>query len=369
MSVILLGCLFLPACSQKQNAAGKKNARGDQRVQPVEVVTLARHDLEETLSVVGSLAPNESASLRAEVSGLVKSINFEEGFAVRTGQLLLKIDDAELLAQLAQSDSRFNLAKLNLERAENLRKTLSNTQADADRARSEFLSAKAELALLRLRIEKTAIKAPFDGVVGSRNISVGDYVTSQTPITTIDDLSRLKVDFQVPERAMGKIRQGTHFAVVSSASEGAATPSAVEGEVYFVSSVIDRDTRSSQVKGLLRNPPPGLKPGMFANIEVVLDVRKNALTVPEGAILVSVTGTSLIVVRDKGADKIADFVPVKLGLRSRGLVEVEPVNGVLSEKDTVVASGVGGLILYPGARLAPRPLKEFFRTKPAEGNP
>lgn len=358
-SVALSLLLAASGCRKPDAAPAAKGPGGAQgRVQPVEVTTVVRRDLVESLTVVGSVAPNESADMRAEIAGLVRGIYFEEGQAVRRGDVLVKIDDAELRAQLAQAEARFQLATLNLERSENLRKTQSTTQADYDRARTEFASAKADLSVLRLRLEKTEVKAPFDGVVGARSLSPGDYVTNQTPITAIDDLSRLKIEFQMPERYLFKVQPGTRIAV-SSRSLG--TDQVVQGEVYFVSSVIDRATRSSTVKGLLSNPPPSLKPGMFANIEVVLEVRSGVLTVPEGAILTTAAGSSVIVARGTGPERTAEFVRVNLGLRSRGLVEVAPTGAALDEKSEVVASGVGALILFPGAKLQPRPLKAEFR--------
>lgn len=358
-SVALALLLAASGCRQPDAAPAAKGPGGAPgRVQPVEVTTVVRRDLVESLTVVGSVAPNESADMRAEIAGLVRGIYFEEGQTIRRGDVLVKIDDAELRAQLAQAEARFQLATLNLERSENLRKTQSTTQADYDRARTEFASAKADLSVLRLRLEKTEVKAPFDGVVGARSLSPGDYVTNQTPITTIDDLSRLKIEFQMPERYLFKVQPGTRIAV-SSRSLG--TDQVVQGEVYFVSSVIDRATRSSTVKGLLNSPPPSLKPGMFANIEVVLDVRTGVLTVPEGAILTTAAGSSVIVARGTGAERTAEFVRVNLGLRSRGLVEVTPTGAALDEKSEVVASGVGALILFPGAKLQPRPLKAEFR--------
>ena len=356
--------LAFPGFAAEKNKSEPRAGRGgraEDRVQPVEVVKLERRDLAETLAVVGSLAPNESADIRAEVAGLVRAISFEEGLPVKAGQVLVKIDDAELRAQVAQSEARFQLAELNLQRAENLRQTQSNTQADVDRVRTEFASAKADLGLLRLRLEKTDIKAPFDGIVGARTISVGDYVNTQTSITKLDDLSRLKIEFQVPERFLSKLRAGTKFTVNSSAFGAGRDGKPIEGEVYFVNAVIERATRSSQVKGLLLNPPPGLKPGMFANVEVVLDVRRGILTVPEGAILTTAASTSLIAVKEVGKDKVADFVPVRRGLRAKGFGEVEPLKaGTLTEQQSIVASGVGGLILYQGIKLELRPLKEQF---------
>jgi membrane fusion protein (multidrug efflux system) len=353
-SIIALG--LTAGCGKKTAARAPAAGAGKQ---PVEVVNIARRDLVESLSLVGSLAANETAQLRAEISGQVRSVQFQEGEHVTKDQVLVKIDDAELRAQLAQAEASFHLAELNLKRSENLTEARSMSQAEADRVRSEHASAQAALSLLRVRVAKTEIKAPFDGVVGARTISPGDYITAATVITTLDDLSRLKIDFQVPERFTSKVKAGTTFTVRAQTplGEGRAT-----GEVYFISSVIDRSTRSSQVKGYVRENPAGFQPGMFAGIELVLDIRRGVLAVPEGAILTTSSGPQLIIVREQGTDKVAEFVPVVLGLREKGLVEISPVApAVLTELNSVVASGVGALVLYPGIKLEPRPLRAEFR--------
>lgn len=360
----------LPAASKEGRAASAPNAgkgggpagggrsgRGG-AAQAVEVVNVQRRDLSESLSVVGSIAPNESATIRPEMSGLIRSIHFEEGQRVKKGDVLLQIDDSELQAQLAQTKARHDLARLNLERAENLRQTQSNTQADVDRARSEFSAAQAELAMLDVRLKRTVVTAPFDGVTAGRTMSVGDYVTTSTMITTISDLSRLKVEFQVPERFISKVGPGSHFAVRSSVLDSLKP---VPGEVYFVNSVADRNTRSTEVKGYLENPPAMLRPGTFVTVELVLEVKKGVLTVPEGAILVDQRGPQLVLVKDRGDDKVAEFLPVALGMRTRGLVEVTPVRGNLTEADIIVGAGVGSLQLFQGGRLDPRPLRDEFR--------
>lgn len=331
--------------------------------QPVEVTPLVRRDLEETLRVVGSLAANETATIRPEMSGLIREIHFQEGRRVKKGDLLVKLDDAELRAQLTQSEARFELAKLNLARAENLRATQSNTAADVDRARSEFTAAQADLDLLKVRLARTEIRAPFEGVAEARTLSPGDYVTNQSIITTINDLSRMKVEFQVPERYLSKVRRGTAFSVKSTTVETAA---AIDGEVYFVNSVINRETRSSEVKGFLNSPPPVLKAGMFALIEIVLEVRKGALVAPEGAIMVDQRGPQVVTVVEQKGEQIAAPMPVVLGLRSRGLVEVRPVKGQFADNQLIVAAGVGQLPLFPGARLEPRPLRAEFQLTESE---
>lgn len=355
--LLAVGMLVLSGCSRNgpAPAAGATAAQ----VQPVEVVRIAKRDLTETLSLVGSLAPNETAQIRAEIAGQVRAVLFEEGQKVAKEQVLLRIDDAELRAQLAQAEARFKLAELNLKRSEDLTQARSMSQAEADRVRSDYSSAEAEAQLLRVRLAKMEIKAPFDGVVGARTVSPGDYVTAATVITTLDDLSLLKIDFQVPERFVERVKPGSAFQIRAQTPAGEVRSA---GEVYFASSVIDRATRASQVKGFLGPEAAGLRPGMFANIDLVLQVRRGVLTVPEGAILTTPSGPQIIAVRERGSDKVAEFVPVRLGLRETGFVEIMPAKpGDLDEQATVVASGIGSLILYPGAKLEPRPLRQEFR--------
>lgn len=357
MSVVRSLILFLvvaAALSGCRRAESRSSTSTAAQVQPVEVTNVQRRDLAETLNLVGSVAANESATIRPEMSGLVRSIHFEEGQQVQKGQLLLKIEDSELRAQLAQSESSYRLAELNLQRAEQLWQTRSNSLADVDRARSEFASAKSDLELINVRLDRTQIRAPFDGVVGARALSPGDYVTPQAIVTTIDDLSRLKIDFQVPERFVAKVRHGTHFRVRSPALAGAQ----VEGEVYFTAAVVDRATRSSEVKGYVTGDAAGLKPGMFANVELVLEVRRQVLTVPEGAILTTTRGSQIVMVKEEDGVKTAAFVPVRLGLRAAGVVEIAPLEGDLDETSQIVASGVGALTLFPGAKIEPRPFVE-----------
>jgi membrane fusion protein (multidrug efflux system) len=346
--------LGLAAGCSKQSATAKAARSAAAQAQAVEVTPVARRDLQETLTVVGSFEANESAQLRPEIAGLVQAIYFEEGQVVQKGQLLMKIDDAELRAQFAQVEARFKLAELNVARSESLSETRTIPQSEYDRARSEYAAARAELDVLKLRIEKTSLRAPFDGVIGARTLSPGDYVTSGSILTTLNDLSRLKISFQVPERYLGKIRPGTIF-TIHTREVGA--PGGISGEVYFVSPVIERTTRSSEVKGYVASPPAFLKPGMFANVGIVLEVRRGALTVPEGAILTVSDGTQVIAVREAGGDKVAEFVPVRIGLRTEGLAEIAVTGDVLKEGDSVVAAGVGSLVLYPGIKLAPRPLR------------
>ncbi|MDR0353656.1 MAG: efflux RND transporter periplasmic adaptor subunit [Opitutaceae bacterium] len=357
----------------KKKSAQNTVAAPTVRAQPVEVVAIEKRDLIETLQLVGSLAPNETAQIRAEIAGQVREVLFDEGQPVKKGQILLRIDDSELRAQLAQAEARFELATQNLRRTEDLITQKFISQADADQTRSDYNAARAELQLLRVRLDKMEIKAPFDGIAGARTVSPGDYVSASAtapPITTIDDLSRLKIEFQVPERYSLRVRHGTHFHVRARTPDGEDSAS---GEVYFASVIIDRATRSVQVKGYVDNAPVWFRPGMFANVELELATHAGVLTVPEGAILITTEGGSqIVIVRERDGGHFADFVPIEMGMRERGLVEITtrqkitnnnataPATPTLEAGLKVVASGVGALILYQDGKLEPRPLRKEF---------
>ncbi len=364
---LLSSLLFVfTACSEKSPsspAPGKAASPAAKRAQPVEVVTLTRQNLRETITVVGTLAANESAQIKAEIAGQVRQILFEEGQVVTAGQLLIKIDDSELRAQFAQAEAKARLATQNLDRIQNLGNAQLVSASELDRVRTEQLATAAELKLITVRLEKTSIKAPFAGVIGSRSVSPGDYVNTQNVLSVINDLSRLKIDFQVPERFMSQAKVGSRFNLLINSSS-AEQPATISGELYFVSPVIDRATRSLAVKGLIPEAPAGLRPGMFTQVELVLDEKANALAVPESAILNTTDGPKLVVANNSPDGPVAAFVPVSLGLRSGGLVEVSPLKGELADGTQVVASGVGALILFPGARLELRPLKAALTRNP-----
>jgi len=350
MRYLLLSLVLLSSCGKKPAAAGDGAPNPMDRVQPVEVMPVTVMPLRETVGLVGSIAANESAELRPEIPGVIESIEFEEGAMVKAGDLLVKLDTRELEAQLAETRASFVLAGQNLERNKNLLDDDAVSRQEVDAAVADHARLKAAIELLEVRLAKSSITAPFEGVTGARSISVGDFVTSQSVITTVDDLSRLKVEMQVPERYLPNLKPGGTFTLRAATFEPGAQ---VVGEVYFVSPRIDENTRSTLVKGYVSKPPPFLKPGMFANITLVLRTVEAALVVPETAILSTPRGTVLIMPTEKDGATVASFVPVKTGLRVPGYVQITPVGPPVKAGDSIVSSGVGGLILYPGVKLKP----------------
>ncbi len=355
--LLMRSLLALTALPVLLGSCGKKPAAGPagapnpmDREQPVEVMPVTVMSLKETVGLVGSIAANESAEIRPELPGVINSIHFEEGASVKQGALLAKLDTRELEAQLAETRASFQLAAQNLERNQSLLADEAVSKLEVDSAVAEHARLKAALDLLEVKLAKSSITAPFDGITGARSLSPGDYVTAQSVITTVDDLTRLKVEMQVPERYLPNLKPGGAFslrAATSAPGEDAA------GEVYFVSPRIEETTRSTLVKGYVNNPPPFLKPGMFANITLILRTVEDALVVPETAILSSPRGTVLITPVNKDGTTIAEFVPVKTGLRVPGYVQVTPVGPPVKPGDPIVSSGVGGLILFPGMKLKP----------------
>ena len=350
--------LALTAC-KPGGPAGVTAVRPPQRV---EVVALAREDLRETLEVAGSLEANESVTIHPELAGLVREITFEEGRAVEKGALLVRLDDAELRAQVEEAAARADLARINRERADLLVADRTLAQAEVDRVRSEERAALAALELLRVRLARTRIVAPTAGVLGARRLSVGDYATPAAVVTTLDDLSALKVTFRVPERSIPQVKPGTR--ITARVRIGAAErPVETDGEVFFVSASIDPAVRASEVKAVLRDPPSALRPGMFASVKILLSTREQALVAPEAALVAGVRGVQVIAVGEKDGRPVARYVSVVTGLRVGTKVEIRPVApDKLEAGERIVASGAGALVLFPGAPLDP--VAAFVEMKP-----
>lgn len=346
-SVLALAAL-LTACEKKQEEA--EGGGMMDMVQPVEVMPVERMSLRETTRLVGTIAANESAELRPEYAGVVAAVHFEEGAVVEQGAPLIEFDTRELKAQLAEAKAGFALAIKTLERNRGLLAERAVSEREVDSAVAEHARLTAVIERLEVQLAKSTLRAPFAGVTGARSVSVGDYVTPQTMVTTVDDLSRLKVEMEVPERYLPLLQPGSIFQL-QAATTAAGTETT--GEVYFVSPRIDVESRSAMIKGLVVDPPAALKPGMFANVNLVLREVEDALVVPETAVLNTPKGSVLIKPTGPPGEQVAAFVPVRLGLRVPGSVQVTPVGPPLKEGDQIVSSGVGGLILFPGRKLKP----------------
>jgi membrane fusion protein, multidrug efflux system len=295
---------------------------------PVEGVTVAASMAERELSAVGTLGANESVVLVAEIAGRVQEIRFDEGQAVKAGQVLVRLDHAVLSAQRDRAQAALVLSRANLKRAEALFEEEAMSQRERDEATAKWKLDEADLRLAEAQLAKTEIRAPFAGVVGLRSVSQGAYLQPGQPIATLTETDPLKVDFRVPERFAEQIKAGQAVQV----SVDAVAERVFTGSVYAVDPQIDVNGRSLMVRARVANKEGLLKPGMFARIILILEQRHEALMIPEEALVPR--GAAQMVY--KVVDGKVEIVPVVTGMRQKGRVEV--VQG-LKPGDTVITAG------------------------------
>lgn len=308
----------------------------------VETVTVTPGPIQRRLTAVGSLRSGESVIVRPEVAGRVVRIGFAEGEPVQAGQVLLELDRAVNEAEIAAAKAAFELARANLERQAELARRGTGTRANYDQAVAEMGAAEAALALAQARIEKLTVKAPFAGVVGLRNVSVGDYVDAGEAIVNLEQIDPLKVDFRVAEVFLAAVRTGQTIEVSLDAFPGER----FTGAVYAIDPLIDESGRSVLLRALLPNPDDRLRPGLFARVELVLNEKTDALTVPEEALVPF--GQAQIVFKVVEGKAVA--APVTTGLRRDGKVEI--VDGIAAG-DVVVTAGQ--IKLRDGTPVQPAP--------------
>lgn len=295
----------------------------------VETIQVQPTTVQEDLQAVGSLQSNESVILRPEVPGRISAIGFKDGQRVRKGQLLIALDDRVNEAEVAQMKAEYDLAISNLKRSEDLasRKFISSSAQET--AASNAQVAEAKLKLAQARLSKMRIVAPFDGLVGIRGVSLGDYVKDGTDLVNIEDVQTLKVDFRLPERNLGQIKVGQSVEVVADALPGER----FNGHIEAINPRIDANGRSLELSARLQNTTGKLLPGMFVRVRVIVGERANALMVPEEAIVPE--GGEFYVY--KVVDGQARRAAVKIGVRRGARVEV--VEG-LKPGDQVVTAGM-----------------------------
>jgi membrane fusion protein, multidrug efflux system len=317
----------------------------------VDVLPVRGQPFRQTLSATGSLLAREAVQLQSERAGVVKEIFFEEGQLAKAGDVLLSIDDADLQAQLARAKAQLDFATSVEARQRNLLESRGISAADFDQSRANLDIAKAEVKLIETQVAKTKLRAPFDGIAGLRNVSIGAYLTPGTAICTFQDIGSLKIDFSLPERYLGLIKPGqvVRFRVSGRAERFAAKIAAIEPAV-------DVPTRSITVRATVPNENTKLLPGSFAEVEVVLDEVSDAILIPSIALMpglqqqtVFVHEAGLVVARK-----------VQVGLRTSDAVQI--LEG-LKFGDQLITSGI--LQLRPGMRVEVKTAKDKVADAPA----
>jgi membrane fusion protein (multidrug efflux system) len=295
---------------------------------PVESVKVATAEMPQAITAVGSLRSDESVTLRPEVAGRIVAIRFQEGQRVEKGATLVQLDASVSQAEVQQARTNFELARAKYERAQDLAARNFISGQARDEAKSAFEVAQAAVALVEARFAKTEIKAPFSGIIGLRVVSVGDYVREGADLVNLEAIDPIKVDFRVPENFIRDVKVGQAMNVTLDAIPGKA----YEGKVLAVNPLIDAAGRSVVVRAQVGNRDVTLRPGMFARITLLTQARRDALIVPEEALVPQGTENFLFKVVDGRANRIK----VETGQRRDGKVEI--VSGVQNE-DTVVTAG------------------------------
>lgn len=333
--VLLPLALVAVAACGKEAAGGQPQGggRGALRIVPVEVTAARTDTVVDAILATGQIEAVQSIELRPEVDGRLVEILVREGSPVDRGAALFKVDDAELRAQVTRAEAERDLARQALDRTRQLLAEKAAAPADLERAEAQMRSSQANLELLQVRLDRTVVRAPFAGVAGARFVSLGDYVTNNTRLISLQTVNPQRASLQVPERYSDRLRVGQEVAFQVAAIPGRT----FTGRVDFVDPQVQLPGRTITVKAVVPNPGRALQAGMFIEARLATEVRPEAIVIPEDAVTQIQGGAFVWIVVDAKAQRRR----VDLGVRTPGYVEV--VSG-LSAGDQVVVGGLDRLV-------------------------
>ncbi len=332
-SLLLIGLVGLIGYRITKNSDSKGPKDKEKDKQPITVSGTIVHlqTFDNNLALSGSIEANEQVEIRSEVSGIVKNIYFQEGSNVSKGQVLFKVNDIELKAQLAQAKTKESLASENERRAKLLLQKEAISQEEYDVARADYQSAKAQSQLIQAQIEKTSVRAPFSGKIGLRSISPGTYVTPTLLVAKLVNSGQLKITFSIPEKYTSQVKKNATITFkVTGANQS------YSAKIYAIEPEVEIATRTLKVRALADNKDGKLLPGTFADVQLPLDIIKDAVVIPTEAIIPVQDGKKVFIA-NKG---MAKEVMVETATRTDASILV--LSG-LKVGDTVLTSGVMSL--------------------------
>jgi membrane fusion protein (multidrug efflux system) len=284
--------------------------------------------LENSITITGGIIPNESVEIKSEISGKVDAIRFKEGTNVRKGDLLVKINVDDLLAQRQKARYTEELREDIEFRQRQLLEREAISQEEYDQSLTELQTARADIDLLETQIDKSYVRAPFNGMVGLRNISLGAYITPSSIITDLSSIDPVKIEFSIPGKYSNRIKEGSKISFTTDASE-----QVYMGTVYAREPRIDPNTRTLKVRAISANPGGGLLPGQFVRIELNLDRKENVLMVPTEAVVPELNSSKVFVLNNG----IISEKKIETGIRTATHLEV---TSGLNHGDTVITTGI-----------------------------
>jgi len=352
---ILFSIIFLTACgdSDKKKAAGQQQTNGGGSQRPpvrAEAITVTTSTLFDNIEIPGSIVANENTEIRPEVSGLITGIYFKEGSHIGRGATLFKLNDADLQAQLRKLQVQAKIAKQNENRSSELLKIGGISRQDYETTQLQVSNTAADIAIIQTQIAKTVIRAPFNGKIGFRMVSVGAYVSPATIMTTLSQMTDLKIDFTVPEKYIPQVKIGQF---INFTIEG--TGKKYTGRVVATESNITENTRTLRVRAAVQGDAGGLVPGGFAKVTLNFEPDANAIVIPTQAIIPQARGKKVYLYNNG----VAKFVDVETGIRDSATIQI--TKG-LKTGDTVLLTGL--LSLRPEGKVILSKLNNKLLTPP-----
>lgn len=320
--------LVLPKLLKEKKASPVAGGNTVASVLSVDGTVIKAVPFDKKLIVTGSIQANESVELKAEVSGKIRKIYFTEGQAVKKGDLLLKIDDDELLAQLDKQKANKKLNEDNEFRQRKLLEKEAISQEEYDNALNRLKTTEADIRLLAAQLAKTSIRAPFNGYIGFRYVSEGAFISSSLVIATLFNLDPAKIEFSIPAKHASRVSVGNkiYFTIESDTTQ-------YEGLVYAVEPQIEASTRTLKIRAQTPNPDRKMLPGQYVSIQLVLEHLENSIMVPTEAVVPEQDGSKVFIVKNG----VAAESRVSPGERTDRTLEI--LRGV-NVGDTVLTSGI-----------------------------
>ncbi|MFC4261783.1 efflux RND transporter periplasmic adaptor subunit [Ferruginibacter yonginensis] len=319
----------------------------------VDVMLAQKEAIEDVVEANGTVVANEFLEIHPEVSGRLTYLNIAEGSAVAQGTILAKINDADLRAQLAKAKVQLDLAETTVKRYKQLLDANGLNQSDYDVAVNQVNSLKADMVYTQALIDKTVIKAPFSGVIGLRQVSPGAYVTPASILATLQQVSKVKIDFTLPQVYSDVVKKGDFVDVIINGNNEKTT----RAQVIATEPGADVTTRNLKVRAVLADGK--VNPGAFVKVNINVGKGKTSFLVPTNCILPDDRSNQVIVVKNG----IANFTNVQTGIRQANAVEV--LSG-LNAGDSVVVTGV--LFLRPKGKVKVRSVKKLADIAPASSS-
>ncbi len=304
----------------------------------VTTIVVAREEWPATLNAIGTVAAVQGVTVSADLPGVVDRIMFDSGKTVQKGDILVQLDTRQEQAQLTGAESQLELARLNHERMQELVKQDAVSRAEYDAAAAGLKQNDARLAEIRATIERKTIRAPFAGVLGIRQVNLGQYLTAGAPVVPLQSLDPIYVNFAVPQQDSAQMRPGRSVRISVSEAGGAE----FTGRISAIDSVIDQTTRNVQVQATLPNPGAKLKPGMFVQAQVVLGAPQTVVPLPASAINYAPYGDSVFIVSDMKNPQGQSYRGVRQQVVKLGSArgdQIAVLSG-LNAGEEVVSSGV-----------------------------